>query len=434
VSYLLISLAPMDFGIALLVLAAVHGATLFALWKVLELLRPSASNVVLLAWYGLNASLGSAFLWFTAGLHRLPCSLFSVLTTYYFLRFRRERRRRDVVFAALSNALALGFYEKGALVVVHLLALELSLFDEERSLRRRGNFLAIAALVPVVAAYFLLWHWQTDTGWHRLNVDPWSYVAFLSASLPIFAGATVGLWQPQGWIDWLVVISPLAGLVCFSVVRSRLAAVAWVSLALCVALHMLVVASSGLRQLYFGVTVALEDRYYLDAAFLVPIFAAVALRAPAAANRARLPSWAAALTAAIAIVALVFFPWTSEGSIRRIQATDGDYFGALRSVQQSGHASAGNYYVLHEATRTYVHRLHESLASLPKSARRPLGLVDTPLPPYVVPWGDIATKNSELLLLMGEAVRVGEEQNYVVSPFGFIFDVRPWRRALSRDR
>jgi len=52
----------------------------------------------------------------------------------------------------------------------------------------------------------------------------------------------------------------------------------------------------------------------------------------------------------------------------------------------------------------FVGDLRASLARITPEERRPLELVQTQLPRFVMPWGGDVRQSSELLLLMGENV------------------------------
>jgi hypothetical protein len=422
VSYVILRLAPMNFTVALGVLGAVHLATLFVLLRILDGLRRSPWNGVLVALYSLQATFGSQFLWWTAGLHRLPCVLFSTLAVHFYLRFRRERARRWILLAALSNAAALGFYSKGILVPLHLAAVEVALADRPAAKLARGNWLGIAALLPVAMAYLPAWWLWTTPGWHASNLDPWFHARFVALAAPLFAETALGLWLDGSAAALAVTLVVWGAAIAYSAIKSPRALIAWGALAVCFAAHMSLIASSGVRGRWFGLSSVLLERYYFDAAFLVPIFAGIAFQAAAQAPAIARPAAIRWAVAAGGLSGLFALEACSRASLRRIQAYDGDFRAAFESVQKHGHATAGSYYPLHEASRRFILALQASVARLPEADRLPLDVKDTKLPWYVVPWGETATHSADLLILMGEQVKLGNPGRYVVTSSGDLVD------------
>jgi hypothetical protein len=436
ICYLLLKAAPMNFEVGVALLAVLHVATLVVLWRILEKIRSSPLNAVLVCVYGLQACLGPQFLWFTAGLGRLGCVFFSSVAMLCYLRFRGNQSRRALLLTVLSTAGALGFYAKGLLVPVHLAALEIALFAGAGSAERRASMAALAALAPVIGLYLLAWRAMTRTAFYMMNLDPVFHARFLAASLPIFAESCLGVWLDDGRALTLVALATWSGAILYTANGSRRALAAWALLFSCVALHMSMVGLSALRTTVFGLTLTRLDRYYFDAALLVPVFAAIAVLLGGLDAREHplvtaVPSrWALAFAA---LGSLAFMASTSAASLRRIQATDGDYLGVNRDSKLYGRAAAGSYYPMHQRARAFMSNLRADLALVPPPRRRPLRIVDSPLPWYVMPWGELSTHSAELLTLMAEDVRVGRDGDYFVSPEGHLRDGGRWRAAESTN-
>jgi hypothetical protein len=84
--------------------------------------------------YATYPMLGIHFLWFSSGLHRLPYAVASLWALDRWLSYRATGRPRELALIALAVMVATGFYAKGPLVALHLVALEIA---------RHGPFLGI---------------------------------------------------------------------------------------------------------------------------------------------------------------------------------------------------------------------------------------------------------------------------------------------------
>jgi hypothetical protein len=418
---------PMNFEIAMAIMGALHVGTLFVLWRTLGLLVPGPASAVLTCLYGIHACLVSPFLWWTAGLGRLGCIFFCTAALYYYVRFRDGGVRRDLVLSALAAAAALGFYGKGVLLPLFAFGIELALIMTEEGTRVTRKSFAAAAYLPAILVYLVAWKVQTPVALQKTNVDPFFHVQFIGIALPLFAANCLGFWLDARPAAAALAAGVWLWAIGYSTWKVRGAAVAWGVLAASVAISMSVVAMSAVRTKFFGASLARLDRYYFDAMFLVPILVAVAFRAvrPGAAvvrfSEPRGRRWG---LVAVATLALAFVSSEARASYQRIQAEHGE-------LRPSGMLKrAASYYVLHDYTRVFLRRLGAELSRIPPKQRAPLELVDTSVPWYVVPYGDVVTHNSELLSLLGQPVRVRADARWVVGPLGHVFDAGAWRRGV----
>src|SRR5579871_5545238 len=96
-----------SFGVAFLV--TVHLSTLVLLGALLRKQKAGVVGWFLLAAYAVHVTLGSLFMWWSSGLHRLPYVFFAVLSCYAYLRLRETGSWRAALLLALSMIGALGF-------------------------------------------------------------------------------------------------------------------------------------------------------------------------------------------------------------------------------------------------------------------------------------------------------------------------------------
>jgi hypothetical protein len=422
VSWVLFRVAPMNFAVGLGLLAALHVGTLIALFRLLHRLRPgSPLNAVLVCLYGLGPCVATQFLWWLAGLGRLGCIFFSVLAIDAYLTHRSSPSRGSALRVIALATCALGFYVKGILLPLYFAAIEVALPSQSGS-RLKNLRLVLVGLVPVAVGYIGLWTIRTHPGFQQPNLDAIFHLKFLWVSLPLFAQSSLGFFQDQRAAIAVLVTMVVLSSVAFTVHRARRAILSWALLACLVVMNLSMVALSGARTAFQGLSIAGLDRYYFDAAFLVPLFVTLAMAAGDDRNRQPVPvrslprAWGVAASS-VAILALISA--SSLTTLARIQSS-GDFLEMMRVIQTAGRAKIVAPYPMIEATRRYVRNLEASLAALPEEARNPLELVDGELPAYVTPWGDVVRLHSELLALLGEQTQIGPAGKYVIDASGSI--------------
>ncbi|HMJ14911.1 MAG TPA: hypothetical protein VK524_26040, partial [Polyangiaceae bacterium] len=177
ITYVANLLAPGNFAIALLVLYAFQAVSMLYVYRTLlllesrmhmapwvanrsgERLRPLEEPVywLLFGLFCVNVYLGPLYMWWTAGLHRLPFIAFSCIAVYYYLRFRFSGGGGSAVLCSAGVVLALGFYSKAMLLPWYLVGLEICLWSDTPPRRRSRNWALLGALALGVVIYACVW-------------------------------------------------------------------------------------------------------------------------------------------------------------------------------------------------------------------------------------------------------------------------------------
>ena len=137
-SYGLYRIAGLDFGAALVVLLAFHGASVVLMQRILAALFGRVWWTFALALtFGLSVSFMSMLWWFSPGLLALPATAFSLACIHAYLWWWRTRRRAWLIWSVVALCGALLFYEKAVLVPVYLVLMQLLLLAPSQPLRVR---------------------------------------------------------------------------------------------------------------------------------------------------------------------------------------------------------------------------------------------------------------------------------------------------------
>lgn len=303
IAYFSDAIWPMNFGFALLVLFAFYALGAIYLYRILHfveggleetsdarfgsserlfergvLLRTKASWFLLAA-YCSNVYLGSLYQWWTAGLHRLPYIAFSIMAIYYYLRYRADRRRRWVAACAICSIAALGFFTKGVLIPVYLLALEVCLLSSTPRAQVWKNLRLVAVFGVAAVGFLALWHKVEPAESQAINTRVRFQLEFLKVSWLMLRDSSIGAIYADnsdpvalGFVLWIVGLT-------YTLSRRPSTLWIWGALALVVALNVLLTSASKHRTGAFGVTIALLSfRYYYEMLFLVVVFAALAFQ------------------------------------------------------------------------------------------------------------------------------------------------------------
>lgn len=254
VSYVLYELAPMDFGAALLVLFGFQLLGVIYLYRVLKVVETSHISVsgselpepitaatnglllnrieswVLLGLYCTYVYLGVLFLWFTAGLHRLPYIAASLIAMYHYLRYRHGRRLLDSLICFAATLCGFGFFTKGVLIPVYLLALELCFWKNTTAPARRTNFKLLGALLALSVCYLVAWKLLEDSHFTRVETDPLYQLEFLRLSWGMLRDSMVGgvFANTPEWLPRAVIASAVCvTVVGYTIVRDPGTIVVW---------------------------------------------------------------------------------------------------------------------------------------------------------------------------------------------------------------
>jgi hypothetical protein len=398
-------MAPLDHRLGLGVLLGFHVATLVLVYRIATLLVRRSAAAFLVCVYGLHPCLGSLFLWWTSGLHRLGCICFVTAALYSYLRYREEGRRSFLIAVAACSLGAVGFYEKGLLIPVYMAALELSLLACEPEKRPQGKrWLAYLVTGVALCGYLIAWRRVTPPDFQGVNRDAGFLLSFVAEGVRHFAPTTFGLWLEPEWRTLILPayfwIPPIAA----TLVLAPRTVVPWLGLLATLAANMAVLGASS-RSRALGYALLLADRYYFENAFLVVPFAAIAVAAALESRRFEKIAarrGASVLGAGLAATALVLLALQANTTAQRIRTV---------------------LYVEPRAMNAYMTTLRATLADIPEKDRHPILLRDSPLPRAMIGIDHPTNHTAVLLTLLGEEVKLTRRPSYAVAPTGKIYQL-----------
>jgi len=271
---LIYRVAPLDFRLAVGVMATFHFLGVVMLYKTLQQLQNSTANAWLALVYASNLYVGALLFWWAPGILRLPYIFFAIATIYNYLLYRRTHGAARLLLVVVCFIASLGFFSKAVLIPVYLLGIEIYCFDRRKIEESRRNALCIG-LVAVVGILWLGFSRSfVDSETLKLNLDVASHFSAHSTFLAIvhqgafglFAGFPASPFNTAISILWMIAIAASIFLV------PRLAIVWCVGLAL-LALNVQMIAMSSRMQLVAEELVT-EHRYYFDLMFVGVLFLA----------------------------------------------------------------------------------------------------------------------------------------------------------------
>jgi len=273
-SFLIFTLAPLNFDVALGLMVSGWVASVFLLHRILRRLVSTRAAWLITLLIGASPVWIHTLIWWSSAAHRIPYLALQAAAILTYLRFRERQQRRDGLLCATMQILALGFYVKAILFPVILAALELCLAFQARKLSRVG--LKLLAGMVAISALYVTWY-LFFAPVMRISMGLGAVETLLGAIklLLRFGGLLIFLPIDHPWSAWVSGIfwSALAGLLLWRkpsgvVPIALLAALLLVSYGLTI---------SGRGGLMLGFPVA-AMRYYVDELVVIAVFAALAIR------------------------------------------------------------------------------------------------------------------------------------------------------------
>lgn len=409
-TYLTDALAPGSFGAALLVLCPFHVLGMFYVYRTLLLLEPhvlepssrGAERLRLLhepaSWllFGLfyvSVFVGSLFLWWTAGMNRVPFIAFASMAIYYYLRFRASGKRRHALASAAAFVLSLGYYTKGVLVPWYLLGLELCLWVDTSRAERRRNLMFACALALGTVVFASLWSVGQPASVQVLNTDLTFQLAYLSVTWKVLASGIVGdVYRAKAELT-APAIAASAAIVAAAAYSIRLrprTAVTWLVLVGSLLVNVLMVSLSKNRTGGFGLAIPLvSDRYYWELVFVLVLFSAVVV---AQLGPSRFGRWLRQGQARGWLLAAAVSGVTGVVAVRS--------FASLK-------ADTPRTFAHYRRARTFVHHVQRDSRAILKS-HETLLIVEGMVPQYIVMHPVEACRHSAVLRALGVPVAVSE--------------------------
>jgi hypothetical protein len=404
-------IAPMGYGAALTVTCVFHALGVAFLYRTLEFSKHTRVNAVLAAYYGTYVFLGLDVDWVSAGLTSVAYIALALMTVYYYLRFCRCRKPKDLVAVCVCAVTALGFSAKAILVPLCCVGahLSLGLRREEEHRGRPGLEWAVAgALVGAGVGYVVLARSLVTEEARALNLSPAFQLRFLISSWRVLANSLLDRVVEFGTYDSSSLVPAFwIGVVAYTVIRERSSIVPWLVGMALVSLNILMIGMSN-RTLHWRELIVFEYRYYCELCFLVVLFAGLALhrlRGDTPEARWLATSWRRPVVGA-SIAALL--------SIHAFRAYRG--FAYISPKYEPDMARS----------RLYIDNLRSDFSRLLSSARSQPVFVDGWIPGYVNPLDFTLRRHSQIFLLFGFAATFQSEAkaSFLVSESGHVVAVR----------
>jgi hypothetical protein len=428
VAYVANALAPMSFAFAVGILFAFYLLAVTYMYLVLRqlertisrdrdqprscyagLLESPISWMLFGAWCT-HLYLGPLFVWWTAGLHRLPLLAFALMAVYYYLRYRTSHRRREALLTIAPTIAAFGFFPKCVLIPLYLAAIELCLWTHTTSRDRRHNATLLAPLCALSLLYVTLWQILEPPIRTAIITDLEYHKSFIQLSWFMLRDSLIGtVWQqhPVLFASRLSLLG-CGLLVAYTVIRAPYTTVIWIALAVVLTLNVLATSVSKSRAELFGLALPIFlHRYYFELATLVALFSALAV------NEARY-TFPAFLTR-------IRVPWLTMAFGRLSAPVAGAILAAimLNSYSSSRHLIEYGY-LSHKFTRDFVGRTYADANRIREKEGEPIRIVDDQLPVYA------GMKGARSALYLLEAMGIPAEaatpgvRAYRIAPSGHI--------------
>lgn len=155
-SFLVFTLAGLNFDVALGVMVAGWVASVFLLHRILLLLIPMRAALLVTLLIGASPVWLHSLIWWSSAAHRIPYLVLQAAAILGYLRFRGQQYHRDGILCIVMQLLALGFYVKAILLPLFLAGIELCLAIQGRRLSRGG--LKLIFIIGLISALYVSWY------------------------------------------------------------------------------------------------------------------------------------------------------------------------------------------------------------------------------------------------------------------------------------
>lgn len=420
-TWLIYTIAPMKFWLAVLLLGGFHTVAAIYLYRTLQMLKPSRLNAVLVAYYLSNVFTGLQFTWWSSGLTRLAYAALGMATLYHYVAYRLGVRVRNLVLAAIAAILSLGFYSKGLLLPFYCAAADLA-FIRDAPGGTRARRLALWTLASVIAlgvVYGVVARSLLPPGYEQLHLAPDFLGLFLWDCWTVFsAGCFDHILKPTSGHPWLWLL-PIGLFAIYCVLRVRATRLTWALLVALVSANFLFMGISS-RTILFGSSVAFQYRHYFDVWFVFLLFLGSVLHRVTETR----PALSARPIAGVLAtgVALIAHGGSSVWALHNLLQPRPFNTAALGSIDQ---IELGFYRAMPDS-RAFLDNLQHGLAKLPKGTREPT-FVNGSFPVSLDPLDFAFRKYSQLFVVLGVRARFVTEPEramYRIDDSGHVIRVR----------
>lgn len=285
----------MNYAAATAFLIALHCATTYLLYNLLENIAKSTFNIFLAGIYFTNFYTIDLFTWWSAGLHRFPYLLCMISACLILSKLNNQKVALKAISIAGIQVIALGFFEKAALLPLYLALTMAAAYSSGTSRPNRAQIITLLVCSAISLSYILLTPKQPQ--------DRPDILAALTAGME-YMGAFIQSIFPTGFSKPLIPAAILLGglsILVTSLINPKTLITTTLALA-SIAANIAPIAYSS-RITLFGNDVLLIHRYFFDNLFIL-ILTIAAITASINKLKATKPS---TLTAAIAISAVLSF-------------------------------------------------------------------------------------------------------------------------------
>lgn len=320
-SFLIFTLAPLNFDVALGLMIFGWIVSVFLLHRILRRLVSTRAAWLITLLIGASPVWMHTLIWWSSAAHRTPYLVLQAAAILSYIRFREQQQRRDGLLCATMQILALGFYVKAILFPVIIAALELCLAFQARKLSRAGLKLLVA--MSTLSALYVTWYLFLAPVM-RISMGLGTFETLLGAIklLLRFGGLLIFLPIDHPWSLWVSGIfwSALAGLLLWR----KPSAVVPIALLAALLLVSYGLTISGRGGLMLGFPVA-AMRYYVDELIVIAVFAALAIRGEPNISISTSSSLRQRLAPSLILITVIGYPIFSYFSDRAlfIKAYDG---------------------------------------------------------------------------------------------------------------
>jgi hypothetical protein len=171
-SWLVYSLAPMNYSVAIAIVLAFHVGTMIVLARSLSLLRVGQIGGLIVCAYAASSLIIYGLVWWANAQHRVTYVFFDVCAIYSYLAWMKNGRRIHLLSMAVVFVLAFAVYEKAVFIPLHMLLI--GYLSDERQFRARMK----QFLIPPCCGFLLAFVYVAS--YLSLNSGA-AHVAFLPA-------------------------------------------------------------------------------------------------------------------------------------------------------------------------------------------------------------------------------------------------------------
>lgn len=266
-SYIIFKLDPLNFNLALIVIAGLWSAATALLFSGLRRLTSISLACIITTVIATSPAWIHTLIWWSSAAHRLPYLALQGAALLIYLRHRSQPNPLYLIVGMAVQLIALGFYVKAILFPLIFMGMELCLAASNRKLSRAGIKMCLG--FSVVSAAYVIWYLISSgdgTADHDLSITS---ILQISTHLILRLGGLSLLFPAGSFFAELICAAILAAAATWSICRRPSSAVpiAVLMAILMTSFALNTVGRGGIIAFPFGAM-----RYYSDEILVVAIF------------------------------------------------------------------------------------------------------------------------------------------------------------------